>query len=494
MTTQLTIRSVHAGALRVLLMASVTAGLFFTAGCSDFFNVTDKNQPVLDSLLANPTRQRVMGAAIGIFGASRVGMQSYIWRLGSMGREGINLSGNNQPDYQEPFYGPLQGTGFGGSQWADRYAAILDINIYLQALGLSKDFSDPEKAASRGMANTMKALNFLYVILTRDSLGAPVDVYHPLGSPPAPFLAKDSVYGAIIGLLDSAQADLNRAIAGSSGFPFSPPPGFNGFDTPATFIQFNRALAAKAQVMRATAGGCRGTPDNCWRAALTALGGSFLSTSPAEFQKGVYFDFSSAANDITNDLSEPLNGNTFFSLDSNVVDADTQPTGAKDQRVLDKIAVSQDTQRLGGIPIVGTAKFTLYFTVGKPDPAHEIPIVRDEELVLLDAEAQWFATTGSKTTALSDLNAVRGNAGKLAPTTLTVLSPDTAFVTELLYNRRYSLLWEQGTRWLDARRYGRLATLPIYVFGGNVPKVMPIPDVDCSALGLASNCTPTLTP
>ena len=35
----------------------------------------------------------------------------------------------------------------------------------------------------------------------------------------------------------------------------------------------------------------------------------------------------------------------------------------------------------------------------------------------------------------------------------------SAFVDELLYNRLYSLMWEQGTRWNDARRYNRLATL-----------------------------------
>ena len=36
----------------------------------------------------------------------------------------------------------------------------------------------------------------------------------------------------------------------------------------------------------------------------------------------------------------------------------------------------------------------------------------------------------------------------------------TAFVDELLYNRMYSLLFEGGHRWVDARRYGRLGQLP----------------------------------
>src|SRR2546422_7365049 len=36
--------------------------------------------------------------------------------------------------------------------------------------------SDAERAASRGMANTYKALAFLYVVQARAQLGAPVDV------------------------------------------------------------------------------------------------------------------------------------------------------------------------------------------------------------------------------------------------------------------------------------------------------------------------------
>ncbi len=33
-------------------------------------------------------------------------------------------------------------------------------------------------------------------------------------------------------------------------------------------------------------------------------------------------------------------------------------------------------------------------------------------------------------------------------------------IDELLYNRRYSLLWE-GHRWIDLRRYDRLTSLPV---------------------------------
>ncbi len=497
MTTKLSVRSVHAGTLHQLCAASLTAtALLLASACSSFFDVPNTNQSNLEDLLTNPTRAKLSAAATGIFANARAGqggaggIQNLVWRLGSMGREGINLSGNNQPDYQEPYFGPLQSTGFGGSQWTDRFSHIRDINNYLDALARvsTAEVSDSEKAAGRAMANTMKALAFTYVILTRDSIGAPVDVGQPISAPPAPFVTKDSVYGYVLGLLDSARADLNRA----NDFPFPMPPGFTTFATPGTFVQLNRALAAKSEVLRATAAAC-GNP--CYAKAITALQTSFLVADSTQFQRGAFFDFSTGPGDITNSLSEPVNGVTFYAHPSVKAGAQCcQPASTlPDQRLLSKVVAATDTQVLGGIrEIPGTDKFTMYFTAGKADPNRQIPIIRDEELVLLDAESQWFA--GSKATALADLNLVRQGAGRLAPAALTVASPDSDFVKELMYNRRYSLLWEQGTSWTDARRFNRLGTVPAAPpTGGSVPRVMPVPKAECDKRGLPDNCHP-LTP
>jgi hypothetical protein len=479
---------------------AIAAGLVVLAGCN--FDILNTNQPTLGDLLSNPTRDKLTAQATGLMSSARTGMESFIWRLGSMGREGINLSGNNQPDYAEPFSGPVQGGGsFGGTQWLDRYQSIRTANIYLQALGNNVNLSGPdllsnaERAASRGLANTYKALAFVYVVETRAQLGAPVDVDRTVDQGPAPWVTEDSVYGYIVGLLNSAATDLTAA--GSTDFPFSIPPGLADFATPANFLKFNRALAAKANVLRATAlNGCHGTPATCYTAALTALGQTFLSTVSADFQTGAYLDFSTNGGDQTNGLSEPLNGPTYFALASDTVDAQTQAGGAKDQRVLDKIAPKEgDPQTLGGISISGTLKFTIYFSNGAADAGHPIPIIKDEELLLLRSEASWF--TGAKAQAIADLDSVRMNSGLLPPTTLTIASTDAAFIAGLLYERRYSLLWEQGTRWIDARRFGLLATIPVAVAGGNVPEVMPVPAPECDARNLPSTtigdiitCTP----
>src|SRR5205823_9914461 len=167
MTTTLHLR-------RRLAVGATLGALLLVDACSSFFDVPNTNQPNLEDLVNNPTRAKLSAAATGIFASARGDIQGIVWRLGSLGREGINLSGNNQPDYQEPYFLAALTGNFGGALWAGRYAAIRNVNIYLTALErvATGEVSDAEKAASRGMANTMKALAFLYVVETRDSLGA----------------------------------------------------------------------------------------------------------------------------------------------------------------------------------------------------------------------------------------------------------------------------------------------------------------------------------
>jgi len=466
--------------------AAAAAIIVMVAACANF-DVTNPNQPTLDDLLANPTRAKLSAAATGLFSRSRSEITSFIWRVGSMGREGINLAGNNQPDYQEPYFGPLSPSGFGGALWQSRYALIRDANTYLEALGKSGDLSSGEKAVGQAMAETLKGLAFMYIIETRAKLGAPVDVGRAIDAAPAPFVSEDSVYGYAIGLFNDAYGKLqsNAALA----FPFALPPGYSGFDTPASFGQFVRALTAKAYVLRATAG-CGAA---CYTSALTALNTSFIDgTNAAQLQKGVYFNFSNAAGDQANDLSEPLGGVRYFA-DSLILYQRVQRNGTTpDLRLTSKTAAAtaDAPQSIAGVDITGTLKFTNYFSNGQSDAAHPIPIIKNEELILLRAEAEWFASAPSRAQAVADLDFVRASSGGLGPSGLTATSTDAAFVSALLYEREFSLLWEQGTTWIDARRFNRMSTIPLGVTNGSVPTVMPIPSAECAARSLGGNCTP----
>jgi len=484
--------------MRRLPRTLVIAAALLGAGCNSF-NVEDPNQPLLSSITQNPNQANLSSFAVGIFQYSRQDMQEFIWRVGSMGREGVNLSGNNQPDYGEPYYGPLTPSGFGGALWAREYTTIRNANIFIDAIPkASPRLASGDSAAAIGFAQYMKALMFLYLVETRAQLGAPIDVDRPVTATPAPFVHEDSVYATIIHTLDSARVNL---ALGNASFFFPVPPGYtaDGFGTPAGLSQVVSALEAKAWVLRATddvKGAPAGGAASCYNAALTVLATSFYSPSPSNFAQGVYFDFSSGAGDTQNGLSEPLTGPIYFSLVENDSDAQQQVGGGRDARALakiDSIPVGQSPQVLGGIPIQGDFKFVVYYTQGQPNTAASIPIIRDEELVLLHAEAE--LGLGQFAVAENDINLIRTASGNL-PALAPGASADTLF-NELLYNRRYSLLWEQGTRWIDARRYGVLSTIPAEPYAptpwtvqGNVPTVMPIPQDECEARNLGSTCDP----
>jgi starch-binding outer membrane protein, SusD/RagB family len=482
--------------MKALTLLTLAATAMVSAACYDF-NVTDPNAPTTQSIYGNPTRSNLSVAATGMFDQSRKDIESYVWRLGSMGREGANLSGNNQPDYTEPFYGPLSNTQFGGSNWTSPYEEIQLDNLYIAAVPNSTQLAAGEKAAAIGFGETQKALALFYVAQTRAQLGAPVNTGIDPTAQPAPFVGEDSVYRAIIDLLADARSKMATANAAGVSFPFPVPPGYNAANTPATFAQYAQALAAKAWVFRATdVNSCAGNKGNCYSNAMALLDSLFTSgyasTVSSNFQNGVFFDFSANPGDTQDGLSDPLNGPIYFALQDQVSDAQLQTDGkTADARVGAKIVAATAVQVVPGFPIQGTLKYSIYLTNGAANPAAPVPIIRDEELVLLRAEAE--LGLGQLTAAMSDINATRQGSGGL-PALTGSLSADS-LLTDLLYERRYSLMWEQGTRWVDARRYNRLSTIPADpsgLTGGAVPSVMPVPNTECEARGLGASCTPPL--
>ncbi|HEY0242359.1 MAG TPA: RagB/SusD family nutrient uptake outer membrane protein, partial [Gemmatimonadaceae bacterium] len=80
-----------------------------------------------------------------------------------------------------------------------------------------------------------------------------------------------------------------------------------------------------------------------------------------------------------------------------------------------------------------------------------IGILRDEELVLLRAQAYIEANNFAAATA--DVNSVRTTYG-LAP--LAVFANKEAARSAVLYEKRFSLLFEGPQRLVDLRAYGRL--------------------------------------
>ncbi|HKA89411.1 MAG TPA: RagB/SusD family nutrient uptake outer membrane protein, partial [Haliangiales bacterium] len=133
-------------------------------------------------------------------------------------------------------------------------------------------------------------------------------------------------------------------------------------------------------------------------------------------------------------------------------------------RVLRKLMVLD--KPVTGSGLTATEAFDMY-TITTP-----VPIIRNEELILLKAEAE--IQTNDLTSARNDLNFVRTHSGEL-PMYSPFATKDEA-INALVYERRNSLLFEGGHRWIDSRRLGKLNDLP--KDGGSIHMDMPIPTAE----------------
>jgi len=136
---------------------------------------------------------------------------------------------------------------------------------------------------------------------------------------------------------------------------------------------------------------------------------------------------------------------------------------ALDQRFLDKVVPRSVASADNLTSDLGWIRY--------PSPNTPIPIIKNEELILLRAEA--FIGQGNLDAALTDINTIRDLSGHL-PALVDLGTSETA-LDELLYNKLYSLMFEGAHRWIDARHYGRLDALPLDRSGDVVFSTLPIP-------------------
>ena len=457
----------HRQLRRVLLPLAVFAG----ASACETNDIVNTNNPSIDQLTENPTAATLATAAQGMLISVRGLAGTYAQTAGIFGREVYNLDPSEPRTVNGYLVGPLEPGGFGIEfGFAAAFRGIRAGEAILAAADQLQTLSDAQKQATRGYVKTMQAYLFLGQALVRDDLGLPIAVSATAGGEPAPVVSKAEVYANIIRLLDEAKVHL---AAGGTAFPFRLHAGFTGSDTPATFLRFNRALKARVDIYMKN-----------YTAALTSLNESFITTSSgsrAALDLGVYNVFSTASGDVANTQSD-VTPRAIVVVPSFLDEAQRRPDNAPDLRASSKAAVSTTTLSQQGVS--SNLRNTLYPTTSTP-----IAIIRNEELILIRAEARWF--TGDKAGAITDINFVRTNSGGLAASSLTAGSTDDQFVTELLYNRRYSLFFEYGHRWWDARRFNRLATLDKALPTHKIFPYVPYPTDECAARGSqpANACT-----
>jgi starch-binding outer membrane protein, SusD/RagB family len=408
--------------------------------------INSLNTPVVTGISKNPTRSDLFNLVTGAESGMRNNMAAYLDGTGMIGREIYRFSGS-EPRYTTDILGGGtkildNNTFYIVNPWGSRYQVIRQCFILLDAISNTSTAvaSDAQKKAFTGFAKTLIGYQLLLNINMTDSNGARIPV--PDGAAAGPVVTDPSiVMDSILKFLDAGKADLTGA---EVIFPLSD--GFAGFKDAAGLLKFNRAIAARVFLYRKN-----------WNAALTALTESFFDMNGA-LNTGVYHSFSTNGGDIANTMYLPPNGNgevrvahpTFV---TNIMAGDDR---------LNKTALRTSSVSQGGL--TGDRDVTLWSSLNSP-----ITIIRNEELILIYAEAK--IQTNAFPEAIVALNRIR-TAHNLTPYAGAITTD--ALITELLYNRRYSLFME-GHRWIDLRRYQLLNTLPIDRAGDDVWTRYPLP-------------------
>ena len=467
---------------------AIIAALSVSA-CGDF-DVPNYGAQSIGDLQSGANAAQFGAAAVGLLGLSRdfetSFLSSHVSLTGNFGREGAELDPSN-PQHPTDRFDQI-GTGEAGNAgWGVGYRLIKQGNVILTALGTATGMTDAQKEGVRGFTKTLQALALIRLLNVFDQAGLPIDVDIETSAPAAAIAAPPAVRDRIIQLLDQGQTHLQAA---GATFSFTLPSGYTSatqgtsFGTPAAFLTFNRALKARIEAYRGSIAetAAPGSGVTNYTAALTALGASFLNTS-ASLRFGTYDTYRSATGDRPNPLYDPTCRQLFAltELETNA-QHNGGPTGPIDARWTTKVQkIPQKTIH----NYIVDACWRLYPSADAP-----IAVIRNEELILLRAEARWF--TGDKVNALVDLDLVRTVSGGLqacgavgSSCAVTIASTDAEFITELLYNRLYSLMWEGGHRWIDTRRFGRLGTLPkVLPRSGTFPPTkvfayLPLPTDEC---------------
>jgi hypothetical protein len=410
-----------------------------------FEEVVDADNPSVDGVTIDASKGQLNELVVGVESSSRNGIAVEVTASGTMARElylfdadprntgdllgknGIGLDNNS-------FYSV--------SQWNGSYRCIKNANILIASVSNTTAVNESERNGYLGFAKTMIAYELIQVLKSYGN--ARVDVSDPdnLG----PILDFAPAISAVRSLLDEARGNLNNA---GGAFAFNLSSGFDGFDTPSTFTQFNRGVAALAAVYA-----------NDGNGAIGALNDSYFNLA-GSLDAGPKHVFGLGGGDQANGVFKipDTNGDQIIVHNSWINEAEPGDT-----RVTSKTAVRIDPVSQDGLN--GTHETRLYASNVSP-----IDILRNEELILLFAEASIQA--GSLGNAETALNVIRNAAG-LPNRDYGGTPTESQLTSEMLRQRRYSL-WAENHRMFDLRRYGLSGSLPIDRPGDQVFNVFPIP-------------------
>jgi hypothetical protein len=401
--------------------------------------VVDPNNPSLGGVTSDASPVAMQGLVTGLEARHRNYVENSAELFGVLGREAYAFFGSD-PRFIADWLGLEVSETYpdffaSAGTYVNPYLAVKQANVIIEAANNSSQLSETDVFGYTGFAKTIKGFQLLWPLMQQYENGIRVDVEEPLN--PGPTLDYDAALAAIHDILDEGFTDLDKA---GGSFRFTLSSGFDGFNTPETMKQINRAVAARVSLYQGQ-----------YAEALTALNGSFMNLDAAtaeEMNVGPTHPYGESP-DVNNPLFYNLDAATATvlcvhpSMLEDALPGDLRVANKFAERVNNPISDQGLVNEATGEPIIGQ-----YQDARWASNTSSVPMMRNEELILIYAEAQ--ARQGGD--AVSAINTIRNTWGVGDYTGAT----DTdALIDEILFQRRYSL-WLEGHRWVDARRLGRL--------------------------------------
>lgn len=420
------------------------AAAFLTMASCDIDDNANPNGSSIQEFNEDASKSALQTLVTGIEDLTRQELGFYYDVTSIIGRDYYFFTGSD-PRYTGEVLGKgdsqLDNAGFYGNRpYFGRYRTVKTANVLIDGATNSSLITDQELNGYLGYAKTIQAYELLLVANLQYQNGMRLDVSDPdnLGG----FEDYTSALAFIRSLLDEAASNL--AAAGSA-FPFSLSSAMAGFDTPSTFLTFNKGLAARVALYQGNTSDALANLS----ASFMDLGGD-LNVGPARF-------YSTSGGDFTNNIFRvPDQADAIIAHPSFVADA------APGDSRLSKVALRPSgTLTLDGLS--GDYDVVVYKSL-----SDFVSFMRNEELVLIYAEAN---VSTNPAEAVNAINVIRTAAGLAAYSGAT---DSTSLMDEIATQRRYSLFGE-GHRWVDMRRWNRLDELPLDRAGDDVWTQFPRP-------------------
>lgn len=418
-----------------ILLTGLLVGTFSACNPLKTEEVIDPNFPSVGAVTNNATKPQLDALSIGQFALNRNGLGTYLLVTGTIGKELFNFNGT-ESRWMTELNGtrPIDNSAFYNGATTSFGLPVRQANITLAALNNTSSVTEAQKNGYRGIANTFKGLAYLYMLNAQGTNGVRLNVEDPF-NPSKPASYAESLTG-IARFLDEGATQLDQA---GATFPLTLPTGFAQFNTPALFKRFNRAIALRVAIYQAD-----------WAKAATLLPQTFYNAT-GDLNAGPRNTYNATPPDIQNPL---LNTSS------------SQIVGVKE--IWD--AAEPGDRRLAKVrkldtPLTYTSGVTYstpYLTNMYTSASDAIPIIRNEELVLIAAEIA--AQQGNTAEAVRHINIIRTAAGLANYAGATTKD---ALINAILRERTYSLFYE-GQRWVDARRYNKLNEIVLPVAGMKV--------------------------